>query len=77
MAMPSASPTITMARPKSSGRSLIAARAAAPVYATAMAAPMDEPATAIAAAISASPPAPVDSWTAAGRADRGARRPAR
>src|SRR5664279_1508271 len=56
--MPSARPTITMARPNISGRSLIAASAAAPVYATAIAAPIDEPATAIAAAMSAVPPAP-------------------
>ena len=32
---------MTMARPNSSGRSLIVARAAAPVYATAIAAPID------------------------------------
>ncbi len=31
MAMPSASPTMTMARPNSSGRSLMVASAAAPV----------------------------------------------
>src|SRR6476620_852173 len=58
MAMPSASPTITIARPNISGRSLIAARAAEPVYATAMDAPLDDPATAMAAAINAVPPAP-------------------
>src|SRR6478752_3371268 len=55
MAMPSARPTITMARPKISGRSLTAASAAAPAYATAMPAPIDDPATAIAAPISAVP----------------------
>src|SRR5271165_41586 len=49
MAMPSANPTITIARPNNSGRSLSAASAAAPVYATAIAAPIDDPATAIAA----------------------------
>src|SRR6516165_5240594 len=53
--MPSDSPTITMARPNNSGRSLIAAIAAEPVYATAIAAPIDEPATAMAAPISAEP----------------------
>src|ERR1019366_9396253 len=52
MAMPSARPTKTMARPNISGRSLMAARAADPVYATAMAAPMDDPATAMAVAMS-------------------------
>ena len=51
--MPSANPTITIARPNNSGRSLSAASAAAPVYATAIAAPIDDPATAIAAPSSA------------------------
>ena len=46
---------MTIARPKISGRSLIAASAADPVYATANAAPSDEPATAIAAPINADP----------------------
>src|SRR6478672_11631794 len=65
MAMPSARPTITIARPNISGRSLMAASAAAPVYATAMAAPIDDPATAIAAASRAMPPAPDDGAAAA------------
>ena len=42
---------MTIARPKISGFSLIAASAAAPVYATAIAAPIEDPATAIAAPI--------------------------
>ena len=53
MAIPSESPTNTIARPKSSGFSLMAASAAEPVYATAIPAPMDEPATAIAAPMNA------------------------
>ena len=51
--MPSASPTTTSARPKSSGRSDTAANAADPVYATASAAPSDDAATAIAAPMKA------------------------
>src|SRR5690348_6894092 len=60
MAIPSARPTMTMARPNSSGRSLSAAMAAAPVYATAIAAPIEAPATAIAAPIRAAEPVHVD-----------------
>src|ERR1017187_5070176 len=53
MAMPSERPTNTIARPKSSGFSLIAASAAEPVYATAIPAPTDDPATAMAAPMKA------------------------